>query len=121
MNNNELDAHLEANVALWEGLKDAGIVEGSPLTAEVVFYAPGPNSRDALVGLLTAENVAHQVAEERVGLLRRKKVWLIEGSVDVPSASLEAFNAMSTSMQAFADQAGASYDGWGVMIGPPGE
>jgi Regulator of ribonuclease activity B len=99
---------------VWQAMLSNRLVEGVPLDLDSYFHTEDEATARSLADALaqarfTASVEAHR---ERVGLLRRRRVWSVRSTTLVPFVTQAAVGNHEERMLQMATRCGAEYDGW---------
>ena len=109
------DAHVDhraANRLTWQSLQNRGMQPGESLDCYALFASADQEHAVGLIEALRHEGFASVETEpRRVGFLRRRSEWEVDGVIRLHSASLEAMDALVDRMLQQAARHGAIFQG----------
>ena len=111
-----LEHQLSMNRATWSALGEHGVKDGTELSLDFFFFAPGENEARALATYIAAEtDYQVEASSAKAGLLSKRQ-WAVNGSTRPTAVSLDVLDEWVTWMVAAGRAHGCEFDGWGAAV-----
>jgi hypothetical protein len=111
-----LEHKLTMNRETWKVLGEHGVREGTELTLDFFFFAPGEDEARALAAYVEAQtDYEVEVSSSKGGLLSKRQ-WAVNGSTRPTPVSLDALDELAIWMIAAGRAHAGEYDGWGAAV-----
>ena len=108
-----LESQLAMNKVTWVRMQELGVTDSTELVLEFAYYATQEIEARALERVLNAET---DYAVE-VGQLEDDVVWVVQGSTQPTTLTLEKLDQWVEWMVTVGLHNGCEFDGWGAPVG----